>query len=86
MRLIDADKLKAHYSWWDNEEKYVFDSVVDLQPTVESRPKGKWHHYTDDKRDYAECSECGYGDEGEVYLGEETNFCPNCGADMRGKE
>ena len=34
MRLIDADKLKAHYAWWGNEEREVFDSIVDMQPTV----------------------------------------------------
>ena len=45
MRLIDADKLKAHYAWWgrvDNNDDYVqaktaFDTIVDLQPTYEVR-------------------------------------------------
>lgn len=37
MRLIDADKLKAHYAWWgeDNEEKRIFDEIIDQQPTVD---------------------------------------------------
>ena len=35
-RLIDADVLKKHYSWWDNEEKELFDSIVDVQPTAYS--------------------------------------------------
>ena len=42
MRLIDADKLKAHYSWWSgrlekhtlDNMKELFDTIVDLQPTV----------------------------------------------------
>ena len=34
MRLIDADKLKAHYAWWNNEEQRTFDQIVDAQPTV----------------------------------------------------
>jgi len=40
-RLIDADKLKAHYAWWDfsddddRRNKHVFDSIVDLQPTAD---------------------------------------------------
>ena len=34
MRLIDADKLKNHYSWWKNENKELFDSIVDQQPTA----------------------------------------------------
>ena len=36
MRLIDADKLKEHYAWWgeDNENKRLFDDIIDVQPTV----------------------------------------------------
>lgn len=34
MRLIDADKLKAHYAWWNNEEKELFDAIIDEQPIV----------------------------------------------------
>ena len=38
MRPIDADKLKIHYAWWgdENEEKQIFDTIVDLQPTLDS--------------------------------------------------
>lgn len=53
MRLIDADKLKAHYAWWGDypeeapelaEEKKTFDVIVDLQPTVDAAPitRAKW--------------------------------------------
>lgn len=45
-RLIDADKLKQHYAWWGGligddyiselvEQKKVFDTIVDVQPTVD---------------------------------------------------
>lgn len=44
---------------------------------------GRWIHWTDDICDYARCSKCDYGDEGEVKLGEESNFCPKCGSDNR---
>ena len=37
-KLIDADKLKQHYAWWDNEDKKIFDTIVDLQPTVDAEP------------------------------------------------
>lgn len=35
-RLIDADVLKRHYSWWndDNEYKRVFNEIIDAQPSV----------------------------------------------------
>ena len=46
MRIIDADKLKAHYAWWKggsreltmDEAKSDFDTIIDLQPTVELKP------------------------------------------------
>lgn len=37
-KLIDSEKLKAHYAWWDNENKDTFDTIVDLQPEVEAIP------------------------------------------------
>lgn len=46
MRLIDADRLKAHYCWWSggskemtiDEAKKTFDTIVDVQPTVDAVP------------------------------------------------
>lgn len=38
-KLIDADKLKAHYAWWDNEDKKIFDTIIDLQPEAVVRCK-----------------------------------------------
>ncbi len=41
-RLIYAEKLKQHYAWWANandertEFKRVFDTIINLQPTVEA--------------------------------------------------
>lgn len=40
MRLIDADKLKQHYAWWNDERKELFDTIVDIQPTVEPKNAG----------------------------------------------
>ena len=39
MRLIDADKLKQHFSWWPDDmtvenAKEAFNTIIDLQPTV----------------------------------------------------
>ena len=55
-RLIDADKLKAHYAWWGDgngtelskANKEVFDTIVDLQPTAdvaEIRKDGEWEMF-----------------------------------------
>lgn len=38
-RLIDAEKLKKHYAWWeDDERRTLFDQIVDAQPTVDAVP------------------------------------------------
>lgn len=42
-RLIDADRLKAHYCWWAggskemsiDEAKKTFDTIIDLQPPAD---------------------------------------------------
>ena len=38
MRLIDADRLKPHYAWWNNEAQRLFDEIVDMQPTADAVP------------------------------------------------
>ena len=87
MRLIDADKLKQHYSWWENEQQELFDSIVDAQPTAEPVRHGKWKN---DCMGVLRCSECNaqapwrfigimYD---EVDYRWKANYCPNCGARM----
>ena len=56
------------------------------QPTIESRAKGHW---VPQKGGGVCCSECGkYAlDEADgryISVSVKSNFCPNCGADMRG--
>ena len=34
-RYIDAEKLKKHYAWWDDENKETFDAIIDQQPTAD---------------------------------------------------
>lgn len=45
------------------------------------RKKGEWD-YTDDMYETYKCSECGFNTDDYI----EYNFCPNCGADMRGEQ
>lgn len=49
---------------------------------LEEQKVGKWIHWTDDYKDYATCSCCAYGEEGEVLLKDRTPYCPVCGARM----
>ena len=79
-------KQKAEYleEWVDySGVAEAYDMAIEA---LQDRPTGVWI----DKGGYNECSECG-----EVAQKVElcdcvyerlTNFCPNCGADMRGEE
>ena len=62
MRLIDADKLKQHYAYWESskydymqEEKKLFDDIVDQQPTV-------------DAVEVVRCKDCKYRKKNTFYL------------------
>ena len=89
-RLIDADKLKAHYAWWKggtremtmDEAKNDFDTIIDLQPTIEAEPvkRGRWEKIV---HPWYECSECGERTAVVILNGKVVwNYCPNCGAKM----
>lgn len=60
--------------------------IENTLPVIPIRKKGKWCKQTDGYSNWYECSECGYGDEGEMECISEydvrTNYCPNCGAEM----
>ena len=105
-RLIDADKLKQHYSWWGGligddyvselvEQKKVFDTIVDVQPTVDAVPTefhDKCMQIEIEKRFELELKEKhGHWEWDGDYIcsncGErghrnKWNYCPNCGAKM----
>ena len=106
-RLIDADKLKQHYSWWGGligddyvselvEQKKVFDTIVDVQPTVEQEHGhwkksyiSAWHSSDDNDHLYLYCSVCGTGLELQGVPARKLEkdcsplkYCPFCGAKM----
>ena len=50
------------------------------EPSVTpTRPKGKWEYDADKDKSGGHCNRCGHF----LRYGEKTNFCPDCGADMR---
>lgn len=77
MRLIDADALMQDI------EKYhlsdgKFQHWVEVQPTIEERKTGKWIELDFTEAWEYKCDQCGRLSDFK------DNFCPNCGADMRG--
>lgn len=87
MRLIDADRAR---------EKSTIDLIthfLDRQPTIDPeslRAKGRWDasgRYTFEDGSLAvRCNICGaslHEDEWQKY---NWNYCPNCGADMKGEK
>lgn len=82
MRLIDADALIEEYDRVHVGEPGGARKLMCDAPTVEERKTGKWILCTDERFDidYYKCSECGYEPYRKMDI---SNFCPNCGADMR---
>lgn len=82
-KLIDADKLKQHYAWWDNEDKKIFDTIIDLQPDAVRH--GHWINHFDDLFPEDSSVECSVCHEYEGIMAND-NYCPNCGAKMDEEE
>lgn len=99
MRLIDADTLKPKLKAIIEAETQVYGrgswgfavrcmEVVEDAPTIEpERKTGRWiNAYPDIEPNpmfmYGICSECGF----DQSISDKLNYCPNCGADMRGEK
>ena len=96
MRLIDADAVILNYRGLVHISPYDFQGIakyfaeqIAAAPTIDAVPvvSGKWiiHKPFDSGRhncnECIECSVCGTWFGHDCY--EISNFCPNCGADMR---
>ena len=95
MRLIDADALIAlveDSTILGDGFKQAFCAIVRGEPTIEpERKTGQWIHKSK-PLDFCtewwyECSECGSKPPNDRYghPNHLTDFCPDCGADMRGE-
>ena len=81
MRLIDADALELDTEWSEYHDGFISYSWLEINnaPTIEPK-RGEWV-LKDGIYGVAYCSECDY----ELHTNN-TNYCPNCGADMRERE
>ena len=86
-RLIDADKLNVRLS--RDATPYYTQCDIDAAPTIDPeslRQKGEWFVLDECSNAGVYCSVCHKKVFKECYANvkEKSNFCPNCGADMRG--
>ena len=71
---VERASLKAY--------KKQLENLPPVQPK-----RGKWITEPIEDPEYCSCSECGYANlVVEVFSFDGYNFCPNCGADMRGEQ
>jgi rubredoxin len=81
------DYILSHGMGKKKSFDFIKKFVANMPPATPIRPKGQWIKQNDDYFNWYECSECGYGSEGEMQYSSEydvrTSYCPNCGADMR---
>lgn len=82
MRLIDADALEKEFcsgcQYENNKYSNCIDCALAHAPTIEKRKTGKWIPFD---IPWYQCSKCGAVRENKSFM---ENYCPNCGADMRG--
>lgn len=88
-RLIDADEfMKEIRKWLGNETDFrSLQEVIAGMPTIDPVKHGKWEFgKSHEEFVEAECTACG----GMLLVKwydklSEYNYCPRCGADMRGE-
>ena len=79
-QLPSAQRESCEY--WDAESNYCTLNRPSAQP---ERKKGRWEIKPDPYGFFEQipvCSECGC----TTKMRDKPNFCPNCGADMRGEQ
>ena len=89
--LVSREAVKKWLERWDGYVdmdiiRRMQYRVIDIPPTQPERMRGRWVPVTNGRGGY-ECDQChnyapSYQD-GVEWL---SDFCPNCGADMRGEQ
>lgn len=86
--MKNEERINTFINKFNEDKDYKITDVRDREKLLdELRPKGEWK---DNNYDEHVCSICGhyalYGEDPDDYYEEQSNFCPFCGADMRGGE
>lgn len=89
MRLKDADELLEHVYRDKLDSRELIAKMINNAHTIEEREKGEWYKPTGMMPpEYAGAYRCSKCDElamrdWKTHKQMLTDFCPNCGADMR---
>lgn len=85
MRLIDAKDLLELVRKNAPFIYHILLPIVAITPTIEAEPvlHGRWEWITED---IYRCTNCGTTNHVKEVMGKpDYNYCPECGADMRGR-
>ena len=78
-RQAAIDYINRAIPEWSEDKETAIDCLQNTPPVQPERKKGKWIQ-KENVYGVVYCSKCDY----ELHTND-TNFCPNCGADMRGE-
>ena len=91
--LTKRERKNLLHTWSTVEVKYFVVDMLEKLPSAQpERKKGKWIYGEDEYGiDGYHCDKCGFfvpWDYTHKFINyiEDYNFCPNCGADMRGEQ
>lgn len=82
------ESLKAEIGKSEHRTLWHYAEAIDMAiEALKGRPKGHWRTMYDGDPITGEPYPCGvYCDQCGDTIGVEANYCPNCGADMRGED
>lgn len=96
-RYIDAEFEENHYASMllnptpdvtqnDKKKAQIVLEALRMAKGIDIEPKrGEWIMHIDDLFPCDSTQECSVCHAEQIINGNDDNFCPNCGADMRGK-